>query len=58
MTEMGWISIDGDLISLNNDTVMADIGSLPAEVAEALTDIEFETCVAKIGEAAGKYLEK
>jgi len=58
MTEMGWISIDGDQISLDNDTVMADINSLPAEVAGALNGTEFETCVAKIGEATGKYLEK
>ena len=56
MTEMGWISIDGDQISLDNDTVMADISSLPTEVAVHLTGTKFEMCVAKIGEVTMKYV--
>ena len=58
MTEMGWINIEEDMISLDNDTVMADISSLPTEVAVHLTGKKFEMCVAKIGEGTMKYVAK
>ena len=47
MTEMGWINIEEDMISLDNDTVMADISSLPTEVAGSLAGKDMEMCVAK-----------
>ena len=57
MTEMGWINED-DMMSLDNNTVMADISSLPTEVAVDLTGTKFEMCVAKIGEGTMKYVAK
>ena len=50
--------MEEDKISLNNETVMADISSLPTEVAGYLTGKAMEVCVAKIGKAAMKYLNK
>ena len=58
MTEMGWVNVEDGMISLDNDTVMADISSLPTEVAVHLTGTEFEMCVAKIGEGTMKYVDK
>ena len=58
MTEMGWINVEDDMMSLDNNTVMADISSLPTEVAVHLTGTKFEMCVAKIGEGTMKYVAK
>ena len=56
MTEMGWLSKEHDMISLDSDTVMADISSLPTEVAVHLTGTKFEMCVAKIGRKLSNML--
>jgi hypothetical protein len=58
MTEMGWIDANDDMLSLDNNTVMVDIRSLPTEVAVHLTGTKFEMCVAKIGEVTMKYVAK
>ena len=58
MTEMGWIKVEYDMMSYDNDTIMADISSLPAEVAVHLTGTKFGICVAKTGEETMKYVAK
>ena len=58
MTEMGWIDTKDGMMSLDNNTVMADISSLPTEVAVHLNGTKFEICVAKIGEGTIKYVAK
>ena len=43
-TEMGWI--DAEFVS-NDDLIVEDIMSLPTEMAGALSEDEYDQCVAK-----------
>ena len=58
MTEMGWINIKEDMISIDNDTVMADIRSLPIMVADSPTSMDFKKCIAKNEKKMMKYVYK
>ena len=58
MTEMGWRNVEDDMMSLDNDTVMADIRSLPIMVADSLTSMDFKKCIAKNEKKMMKYVYK